>query len=411
MGRFIDDKEFINNNVAELTKNMESQYAIFTPGTPTFTNYFYINKIASSVDSGLRMAESIVGVDSSVKYTLVKNFPLFNIEQMMLELEDTDHGLDSSYEAEGIILPNTVKPTPDDFFSIVYLGKNILFRVSDVKYDTLKNNNYYKISFELKATDDSYYNDFLKRVVETYVCIYRNYGTENKFLVKEETLINVIKIKELYEDISKRYRLLFHDTFNNALVYRGLNNPYGCPVYDPYLSHFCNTQHLFSVDPNDINNIYFYEETKDIFDINYSNNSFYRVLEEKDIDTLQYPDLMLYGYTSPFYQDSIFEYNSDMDVMYIELSTKDNVYGKVVVPYVNEDLVENIISNTQIEDMFLDNVIVLYINSSIKELEKVFSDTKRIDVLNTYDHYIKIPMLMYIIKQFIDFVMVKEQVS
>ena len=46
--------------------------------------------------------------------------------------------------------------------------------------------------FDNYASKISFYNDFLKRVVDTYVCIYRNYGTENKFLVKEETLINII---------------------------------------------------------------------------------------------------------------------------------------------------------------------------------------------------------------------------
>lgn len=409
MGKFIDDKEFISNNVKELTKNMESQYAIFTPGTPTFTDYFYINKEASHVDSGLKTVEKLTGELSATRYNLIKDFPLFNMEQILLELEDTEYGLDSSYESEALILPNTIKPTPDDYFAISYLGKTIFFRVTDVKYDTLKNNNYYNISFTIKATDDSYYKAFMKNVIETYRCLYRNYGTENKFLVKEEILINVIKIQNLYEDLCKNYKLNFYLEKFNAFIYKGhiLGN-----IYDPYNNHFINKNRLYAYNPNDINNMYFYEEKDEFFELDYDQNSIYSIMENTDKTSFSDESVKLYyGVKQPFV-DSIFRYYDDDRVKSLYVSFPKDIYNNEdALPLLPQNIIDNIINNTSIEGDLINNILVSHFNTSIKDLEVLLNDTKKIKVNYTFEHYIIIPLVLFTIKEFIDFVLKNEQVS
>ena len=67
------------------------------------------------------------------------------MEAIQLDIDDNEEGLNSSYDGELIILPDTITPYPDDFFILEHKGHNFLFRVTGVNYDTIKSNNFFKI--------------------------------------------------------------------------------------------------------------------------------------------------------------------------------------------------------------------------------------------------------------------------
>lgn len=146
MGQILQDKVFLNANIFQFEKRLESQYTIFLDKIPTFVTYYHISVNNSMTDSGFLNVDEIVGNDSPIKFQKIDDFPIYGIEAIQLDLSDEDEGLNSSYESEGIILPNTIKPLPNDYFTITYLSKEYIFMVNNIDYDTIKSNNFDKFN-------------------------------------------------------------------------------------------------------------------------------------------------------------------------------------------------------------------------------------------------------------------------
>ena len=184
MARFIDKAEFINQNVNLAENRITSQYSTFLEQKPTFTTFYHVNTRRSTTDKGLKDIEGLIDTRSPIRYNKIYNFPLYGIEQIQLDLQEEEEGLNSSYDGNAVILPNTIYPLPDDYFYIDYLGRKALFRVTDVKYDTIKSNGYYNISFTLKSVDEHDVDVLDTLVVEEYHCIFENIGTGDNCLIK-----------------------------------------------------------------------------------------------------------------------------------------------------------------------------------------------------------------------------------
>ena len=100
--------------------------------------------VGASVESQ-KYIDKLLGSESPIRYNKIFNFPLYGIEQIQLQLDEMDEGLNSEYNGEAIILPNTIHPTVDDYFIIDYLEKKYMFRVIKYDYDTIKSNNFYRV--------------------------------------------------------------------------------------------------------------------------------------------------------------------------------------------------------------------------------------------------------------------------
>ena len=68
-------------------------------------------KVALVLGSGLGNYADSMEVKAEIDYSEIKDFPVYGLDPVQLRLEDMDQGLDTSYEGELLILPNTIKPT------------------------------------------------------------------------------------------------------------------------------------------------------------------------------------------------------------------------------------------------------------------------------------------------------------
>jgi hypothetical protein len=133
MALLLDEHKLVEDNIFEYENRIaNSEIVRFIESTPVFTTYFHINNNESTVDDGYKDIESIIGIKSPLRYQKITEFPIYNIEGITLALEESEYGLDSSYSGEGTILPNTIKPLPNDFFMINHLDKQYLFRITDI---------------------------------------------------------------------------------------------------------------------------------------------------------------------------------------------------------------------------------------------------------------------------------------
>ena len=243
MAFIINEKRMIEDNVFEYEQRLKSPVSRFIESTPTFVTYYHLNPDVTTTDGGFKDVVSIIGFRSPLRFNKINSFPLYGIEQIVLQLQDTDQGLDTSYEGEAVIVPGSIKPLENDFFVIPYLAQPYMFRVTEIMYDTIMPDNYYKIGFKLEYLDDGKIENIENQVHEKYTCVLENIGTENNCIIELESKETLDKIDEMYDDMASTYKSIFYNERHNCFL-----GEIGCGqfLYDPLQTQFINEHQLFN---------------------------------------------------------------------------------------------------------------------------------------------------------------------
>ena len=219
MGFKFDEKLLVNNNIFKYEDKLNSNWTRFLETTPTYVTYYNINTIESTVDLGFANVDKILGPQSPIRFSEVKNLPIYGMDSIQLDVDENEEGMNSSFDGELIILPDTITPYPDDFFILEHKGHNFLFRVTAVNYDTIKSNNFYKVSFTIKYVTEEDSIKILEQVTEKFTCIVGNIGTEDRCIIEDGTYELLQRMQYLYEDISNRYKLFYYKKKYNSFVF------------------------------------------------------------------------------------------------------------------------------------------------------------------------------------------------
>ena len=214
----------LNPNGTEFTKevieiygnNKVGQFSKFIDKTAIAVTYFPINQACSMVSKGTAGQETELGSNSPTRYNQINNFPLFNLPILELETELDESGLDVNMEYSDIIaLPDTIKPNFGDYILLQLPGcPELMFRVNNFKYNTIKSNDYYSLSIDIKyiAQDDESLIEIIKnQVIDVYETIYDNIGTNDKCFVLTEDYEKLKDISKLYNELSTFYKDIFYD--------------------------------------------------------------------------------------------------------------------------------------------------------------------------------------------------------
>ena len=390
MGYLINDKNFINDNIFKYEKRLESQYTIFTEKSPTFVTYYHISNINSITDSGLLNVEKILGKDSPLRFQEIHDFPIYGIENIKIDINEEEEGLNGSFEGEGIILPNTIKPLPNDFFIISYLDKTYIFMVTSIDYDTIKSNNYYKINFYFRTDSEDTYSSVQEQVLEKYNCIFRNIGTEDKCLIKEDEYHLLEDLNSVYRQFVDKYNVLFYSArFNSYLFGDG-----DFLIYDKYLTHFINEHGLFNEKEQYETKMLSNEDWNIRFIPEYD-MSLFTLVEEKNVDELK-PIRCFRNRIS--YDDSIFEmYNMDIvrSIMFIDTGNQ---------TYLPDELINNIKNFVIRDDADIkEKVLVSYFNDGYDSIYNInIEELKKYKIKYTFEDFILIPIILFVLRYYCD---------
>lgn len=284
MSFFIEEERFIESNILKYDERLQSPITRFLEQTPTFVTYYHINNYESTADEGFKDAESIIGDRSPLRFQKIESLPIYGLEQIIARLEDGEAGLDVSYDGEATILPNTIKPLPNDFFVIPYLKDQYLFRLTGIEYDNIRPDNFYKITFKLDANDGEKRESIEKQVHDKFTCIFSNIGTDNKCIIREDYKNRLEELDAMYNDMVSLYLSLFYNERYNVLI--GESNA-GELIYDPYMTIFINQNQLFK-QKNSLKTIMLEEDH--IMDskkkLKYE-RSIYRFVERRDVNLVK----------------------------------------------------------------------------------------------------------------------------
>ena len=418
-GFIFDEQKFVNDNVFAFENKLNSQYSRFLDKSPTYVTYYNISKTESTVDLGFSNIEAIIGPNSPLKFKEIKDFPVYGLESVQFDLDDEDEGLDISYDSELVILPNTIKPLPNDFFIVNHLGKEFLFMVTSVHYDTIKSNNYYKIGYTIKSLDRESSEKVQKQVNEVYKCIVENIGTEDKCLILEEDYELIKRLFNVYRNIAKRYLLYFYNKKYNSFLYT--NKEDGFKVYDRYLTHFIQENNIFNErGVHDTIMLCNEDETQDFYPE--YDQSLFRVFELRKPKYIKHYKFVCTCVENQFSTFNFYRDHKVKSVRYrygnicylhepfLDILKRGTIPEHQVQPLaknIDDDDIDpgiSVMPKPECPEDFdeMDNVIVGYMHDKIENIRNI--DLDELDSLLYFDDswniFIKIPLLLYALKYY-----------
>ena len=144
MGKLLNENEIIEKHITRYTERAASEYTKWLETKPNFVTFYHRYQLGSTYDKGLENVEGVIGLNSPNKYDKIEKFPIWGLNELSYDLSKEDTGMSTSYEGEAIIIPNTISPLPDDFFTINYIGKVYIFKINNVVNDAIKSKPFYK---------------------------------------------------------------------------------------------------------------------------------------------------------------------------------------------------------------------------------------------------------------------------
>ena len=402
MAFLINEQKMVEDNIFKFENRLNSQISRFLDKSPVFVTYFHINVNETTVDGGFKDIEDIVGNRSPLKFQKIENFPIYGLEPVVLSIQDNDQGLDTEYSGECVILPNTIKPLQNDIFMINHVKGSFLFRVTEVQYDNIRPDNYYKISYRFEWLDDDKVDELNEQVQEKYSCILQNIGTENNCIIKEEYLERIQNIDDMYDDMVSTYKTIFYNERYNCFL--GETND-GYKIYDPLQTIFFNKHKLLNkkqdysttiLTEGFVDNkrkikyeksIYRFFERRDLklistfpyntFPANYKKDSSFSRWNDKSVIVADIPSTMDMNNAIDLLSIDLvnsFKYNGRQDSKYIELMQKFIRKEDITIYDIPLDLNEELLRLDANEEVFFFTPILLYIiqvvvNDFLKEKE------------------------------------------
>ena len=127
---------------------------------------------------------------------------------------ETEGNGTKSLESEGklIILPNTVLPNPNDRFSMKYLDRVRLYKITDVTPLSGNSESAYECTFICE--DYEFYfetSELRKQIVSDYIFDETYLGTNMRTVFNESEYKTLTELKDLYLEIGKFYKKEFWD--------------------------------------------------------------------------------------------------------------------------------------------------------------------------------------------------------
>ena len=387
MGRFIEEKDVIEKYINNFTGTTKD-FSRFIEGSPNFVTYYSKDIMNSMEDQTLQGVMEVIGVESPIKFNKIENFPIYNMEQIDPNLEyDTENGLDTSVESTAIVLPNTLKPLPNDYFLVNYLNKDYLFRISNVETSSIDNKVFYRITYILSGDNLGILEE--RQLTEEYKVVYENIGKEAKSILKTTDFLLLGKIDDAFNILSKQYTKLFYNKFYNTFLFKD-------QLYDNMLMKFIQSNNLFINSKTFLKNIKIEPLLNESMDEFFAyDNSIYSAIEEKSTDNLEN-----LNYTLEEINDSksIFNlYKNKYNILHISYSESDS---SDLLPLFTSDFIKRIKTNEPYTDdnYKINNFIINFLNNALVEEEIVNFITKE-KIKETLDNYMIIPCILFILKE------------
>lgn len=387
-GKFIN-KTYVNT-IDNLTKSTVDKVKVanyvFNDKPPVVCNWYNLNNKATTLDEGTRAEYSALGKHSPMKYNKITD-AIFYANNIKIEFDVVyeEDGLSAGTPPtiSGIVLPNTWVPYQGDFFTFKHAGKEWMYKINSVSFDTIDNgNNIYKF----EAYVDNIGIDAIEcQVVKRFRMIINNVGTNFKSIIEEDSYLTIDIMDNILTTLKNNYIALFYNERVQTFTYDGY---YG-KLYDPYLIEFLNRNKILEGSDE---YIFVHHEVPvpRTFSIEY-NNTYFRALETKSIDNFN---------NEPFTANMInnqYTLFSTVAENYYMIDYKN--IGVESYQTLEPEFIHRLKENNEYEKLSYYNIVIKYMNN--KKLDSVIIDIIE-NIKFTKDDtnlFYIIPMIIYILEE------------
>ena len=395
MAFFVDEQKMVEENIFKYENRLNSQISRFLDKSPVFVTYYHINVNETTVDDGFRDIESIIGARSPLRFQKIENFPIYGLEPVILAIQDSEQGLDTDYSSECVILPNTIKPLQNDFFMIRHVKESFIFRVTEVQYDNIRPDNFYKIGFRFEWLDEDKVEEMNNQVEEKFSCILQNIGSENNCIIKEEYKTRLDEIDAMYDDMVSTYKSIFYnERYNCFLGETGA----GYKLYDPLQVVFFN-KHKMLNKKQDYSSIVLNEGYNDNKRKLKYEKSIYRFFERREIKLINTFEYVTFP--ANYQKDSPFARWSDQSILAVDIPpNKGLAQKKELLP---QDIVNAFKMNAPQESKYLDLMQKFVRKEDLTIYDIPLDMNEELLRLNANEEvFFFTPILMYIIQTIVN---------
>ena len=391
MGKLLNENEIIEKHITRYTERAASEYTKWLETKPNFVTFYHRYQLGSTYDKGLENVEGVIGLNSPNKYDKIEKFPIWGLNELSYDLSKEDTGMSTSYEGEAIIIPNTISPLPDDFFTINYIGKVYIFKIINVVNDAIKSKPFYKIEFNFyKVLSDE--DEILEQVNETYTAIYKNIGTHDKYIVKSSDYFTLDTVSKIYERLARDFIKFFYDKKLNIIT----TNFSGKRFFSRHLHKFIMDNDLFKWDYSFMDTIFFSEVLEeDIQLYQLYKNTIYYSMEHQTPDSIigKYAYLTTIGIeNTPFVRYNYTYYH----INFVEQWDK-NCIKLFPKGFIDRIKINQIYRD---EDRFLENAIIEYINNNFKMTDEFIEKLTDLHLEPNEYCFTMIPLILFILKKY-----------
>jgi hypothetical protein len=388
MGQLINKEEIVENNIQDYLNKSLSEYTEYFEGTPTFVTYYATDDLNTTEDESLHTVVEVVGEESPVKFNKIENFVLYGVTEMALGIEEDGFGYVSDYNGSGVILPDTVRPRPDDYFVFEHENQQYLFKVTSVNVDKVSGDRFYEIDYAISEDEVGLIDE---QIYEEYSFDVNNIGDKSQTIVKSTEKYLMDFEKDIISELFDHYKLyFFNEDFNCFIV-----NHDGKVIYDRFLTIFIRENNLLQEDYIFTGHIFVEDYTqKNIESVKMYQKTIYKAIENHNTSNLLYERF----FTSIISDQSMPFYFSNRE--YHEVFMTENPDGSYKI--FNDTLTNNIKNNIEYteDDRELENIIIKYFNNQLPMV-----DTSILETINTLNYsdsiqeFYLIPLIIYILKE------------
>lgn len=276
LGLVFDEKTFLDQNLFKYENRLRASTSRFVAEGAVLTSYYSLAENRTTVDKGLQNIDQLFGHNSPLRFNKIKNFPIYGFGAQNPSNEDTLQIEDITVEGECIILPASIVPHQNDFFILNHLSMVALFRVTEVQYDSMKKEGYYKIKYHMYSNSRETIGLLEKQTINTFNTDLNAIGTEVNPVIKEDDFVLRGRIKQILIKMIEGYKALFYNERHNCFLF--CDPELGVRLYD-----FCGSEFMFKHNlmnsVNSSNVIILSDKLNDSQLPIYYNNSVYNWLE------------------------------------------------------------------------------------------------------------------------------------
>lgn len=226
-----DESTMINGNIFKFENRLQSHVNKYIENGAVLVTYYAQDENASTTDRGFQDIEDLFGNRSPLRFNEIKNFPLYGFGQANPENTDEQQVEDINVEGDCVVLPSTIVPKQYDCFIVNHIKMVQLFQITNVAYDSMKVDGYYKIHYRLYSTSKETIQGIQNRLVTaTYHTDLNAIGSNVNPIIREDDFILRGKIQQMIGQMIDAYKSLFYNERHNCFLYRDYD--LGMDVFD-----------------------------------------------------------------------------------------------------------------------------------------------------------------------------------